>query len=216
MRRITGFIAFSLVLGLAGAAEAAKDDPKPISLKKALEGLEGKGELRAKLETSKGPIIVKLHEKLAPRTVANFVGLARGKQPFKDSKTHEVKTKNFYDGVIFHRVIPSFMIQTGDPTGTGRGGPGYKFPDEFFPSLVHDKPGILSMANSGPGTNGSQFFITERPTPHLDNRHSVFGEVVEGMDVVRKIARVKRGAADKPEQDVVIEKVTIFRAGDKK
>ncbi|MEQ9500515.1 MAG: peptidylprolyl isomerase [Deltaproteobacteria bacterium] len=213
MHRI-GLFAFTLLVGAASTA-VAQEPPKQIGIKQALEGVKGKGELHAKIETNLGTIEVKLHEKLAPRTVANFVGLARGKQPYLDSKTRKVKKSNYYDGIIFHRVIPNFMVQTGDPTGTGRGGPGYKFADEFYPSLKHDKPGILSMANAGPGTNGSQFFITERPTPHLDNRHSVFGEVVGGMDVVRKIARVKTAPGDKPVQDVVMKKVTIFRTAGK-
>ena len=130
-----------------------------------------------------------------PRTVENFTTLAK---------------KGFYDGLIFHRVIPNFMIQTGDPTGTGRGGPGYQFKDEFTPKLRHDKPGVLSMANAGPNTNGSQFFITEVPTPWLDNRHSVFGNVVEGLDVIKKISSVPRGAADKPVEPVKMISVTVL------
>lgn len=212
MQRLSALFAFTVLVGTASVA-SAQEAPAQIGIKKALEGLQGKGDLHAKIETNHGTIEVKLFEKLAPRTVANFVGLARGKQPYIDSKTNKVKTGKYYDGIIFHRVIPNFMVQTGDPTGTGRGGPGYKFEDEFYPSLKHDKPGILSMANSGPATNGSQFFITERPTPHLDNRHSVFGEVVKGIDVVRKIARVKTAPGDKPVEDVVMKKVTIFRTG---
>ncbi len=214
MYRLSGLVALTVLLGSASVANA-DEPPAQIGIKKALEGVKGKGELHAKIETTLGVIEVKLFEKLAPRTVANFVGLARGKQPFIDSKSNKVKTAKYYDGIVFHRVIPNFMVQTGDPTGTGRGGPGYKFEDEFYPSLKHDKPGVLSMANAGPGTNGSQFFITERPTPHLDNRHSVFGEVVKGMDVVRKIARVKTGPGDKPMEPVVMKRVTIYRAGGK-
>ena len=149
----------------------------------------------ATFETARGTIRVDLHDDKAPKTVANFAKLTGD---------------GFYDGLKFHRVIEDFMIQGGCPQGTGRGTPGYRFADEFDPSLTHSKPGILSMANSGVNTNGSQFFITDRPTPHLDNRHAVFGEVIEGLDVVRKIARVeKRGS--RPAQDVVIKKVTIFR-----
>ena len=148
----------------------------------------------AQFETSMGNFKIELFEQQAPKTVGNFVQLAE---------------KNFYDGVIFHRVIDGFMIQGGDPTGTGRGGPGYQFADEFHPSLKHTSEGILSMANAGPNTNGSQFFITLAPTPHLDNRHAVFGKVVEGMDVVRKIGKTPTKAGDRPVTDVVMKSVKI-------
>ena len=149
----------------------------------------------AKFETSLGNFTIELFEKETPNTVGNFVKLAE---------------KNFYNGVVFHRVIDGFMIQGGDPTGTGRGGPGYQFADEFHPNLKHISEGVLSMANAGPNTNGSQFFITLAPTPHLDNRHSVFGKVVEGMDVVRKIGKTKTSKpGDRPVVDVVMNKVTI-------
>lgn len=168
-------------------------------------------EMYATFETTEGNIKVKLYNKRAPKTVANFVGLAEGTKEYIDPKTGEKTKGKFYDGLIFHRVIPEFMIQGGDPLGVGTGGPGYEFEDEFNPELRHNKPGILSMANAGPNTNGSQFFITEVPTPHLDNRHSVFGEVVEGLDVVKKIARVPTDAMDKPKTDVVIKHVIIER-----
>jgi cyclophilin family peptidyl-prolyl cis-trans isomerase len=148
----------------------------------------------AHFDTSLGKFTIELFEQQTPNTVGNFVKLAESK---------------FYDGVIFHRVIDGFMIQGGDPTGTGRGGPGYKFADEFHPQLKHNSEGILSMANAGPNTNGSQFFITLAPTPHLDGRHSVFGKVVEGMDVVRKIGKAATGAADRPVTDVVMNSVRI-------
>ena len=159
-------------------------------------------EIYALFDTTEGAFKVKLFAEQAPKTVENFVGLAEG-----------TKTGNpFYNGTIFHRVIPGFMIQGGDPEGTGRGGPGYKFADEFHPSLKHAKPGVLSMANAGPNTNGSQFFITVAPTPHLDNRHSVFGEVTEGYNVVEKISKVSRNSQDRPLKEVRIQSVKIERA----
>jgi len=144
----------------------------------------------AHFTTPQGNFTIKLFDQDAPKTVANFVGLAEG-------------TKE-YEGLIFHRVIDGFMIQGGDPLGVGTGGPGYKFEDEFSPKLRHSKEGILSMANAGPNTNGGQFFITLGPTPHLDGKHSVFGEVVEGMDVVRKIGKVPTGAGNKPTTPVTM------------
>jgi len=166
--------------------------------------------LYAEINTTKGLIVARLEFEKAPLTVANFVGLAEGT---KDS--NKPKGTKFYDGIIFHRVIPGFMIQTGDPEGSGRGGPGYRFADEFDPSLRHDGPGVLSMANAGPGSNGSQFFITVAPTPHLDNRHSVFGRVIEGQDVADAIANAPRGAQDRPNEEIAMKTITIVRVGEK-
>lgn len=171
----------------------------------------GDGQLRAVLQTNHGDIEVRLFEERAPKTVANFVGLATGQREYQDTDSFEQTTGRYYDGLIFHRIISNFMIQGGDPTGSGRGGPGYKFADEFHPELRHDAPGKLSMANAGPNTNGSQFFITLRPTPHLNDRHAVFGEVVDGMDVVQKIGAVPTDGNDRPEDPVVMERVEVKR-----
>lgn len=178
------------------------------SQKKAYKDL-GDG-LFADIETTQGNIIVKLNYKETPVTVANFVTLAEGKNTFVKA---EYKGKPFYNGTIFHRVIKDFMIQGGDPTGTGMGEPGYRFEDEIVPTLRHDKKGILSMANAGPATNGSQFFITQVPTPHLDGRHTVFGETVKGLEVIDAIANTKTVMNDKPEKDIKINKITIIANG---
>jgi len=167
--------------------------------------------LYAIFETSMGNITVMLFEKEAPKTVANFVELAQGKKEWRDPKTGKMTKRPLYSGTIFHRVIPNFMIQGGDPAGNGSGGPGYNFEDEFTPKLRHNGPGRLSMANRGPNTNGSQFFITEVKTPHLDGRHTIFGQVLDGMDLVRKIARVKRNPMDRPLEDVILKRVVIKR-----
>ena len=155
--------------------------------------------------------MIRLLEKEAPKTVENFIGLAEGSKEFTNEKTGKKEKRPFYDGLIFHRVIPDFMIQAGCPHGSGMGGPGYKFTDEFHPSLKHSKPGKLSMANSGPNSNGSQFFITVAATPWLDNRHSIFGEVVEGQDVADKISKVPRDRSDRPNTPVTINHVKIER-----
>jgi peptidyl-prolyl cis-trans isomerase A (cyclophilin A) len=160
--------------------------------------------LAAVFQTNLGAFEVELYAKECPETVWNFINLAEGRQE-TDRKG------NFYDGLIFHRVIDGFMIQGGCPDGSGMGGPGYRFQDEFHASLRHDSEGILSMANAGPGTNGSQFFVTLGPTPHLDDRHSVFGKVVKGMAVVNQIGSTKTGSMDKPVESVVMEAVTIKR-----
>jgi peptidyl-prolyl cis-trans isomerase A (cyclophilin A) len=162
-------------------------------------------------ETTQGNIVIRLLEAEAPKTVGNFVGLAEGTIEFTDAKTGKKMKRPFYDGLGFHRVIPQFMIQGGCPLGTGTGDPGYKFADEFHPSLKHSKTGKLSMANSGPNTNGSQFFITVAATPWLDNRHTIFGEVVEGQDVADKISNLPRDGSDRPRTPVTINKLRIER-----
>lgn len=165
----------------------------------------------ADIQTNKGDIIIKLEHGKTPITVANFVSLAEGNSPFVSDS---LKDKKFYDGLIFHRVMKDFMIQGGDPMGTGRGNPGYKFKDEFHDSLAHSKKGILSMANSGPKTNGSQFFITHKETPWLNGRHTVFGEVVSGIEVVDTIANVEvQAPANKPKVDVIMNTIEIVRNG---
>lgn len=176
-------------------------------------GLKAGDKLVAEFETNQGVIKAELFWELAPNTNSNFVDLATGKREWVHPLTQEKSSKPLYDNTIFHRVIKGFMIQGGDPAGSGMGGPGYKFKDEFHPSLRHNKKGILSMANSGPNSNGSQFFITEGPTPHLDNMHSVFGEVndTESLEVISKIASVPKGAHDKPLTDVVIKTIKIHK-----
>ncbi len=165
-------------------------------------------DLYASIQTNQGTIVVKLFSKDAPKTVENFVGLATGEKAWTDPVSGAQNTRPLYDKTIFHRVIPNFMIQGGDPMGNGTGGPGYKFEDEFQGGRQFDKACILAMANSGPNTNGSQFFITEQPTPHLNNRHTIFGEVVSGCDHVFKIARVE-ARASRPVQPVVIEHIAV-------
>ena len=161
--------------------------------------------------TTEGSFKARLFDQEAPKTVENFVGLAEGTKDWTDPRTNRKVRQPYYDGVIFHRVIDGFMIQGGDPLGQGIGGPGFTFADEFHPKARHNKAGILSMANRGPNTNGGQFFITLGPTPHLDDRHSVFGEVVEGLDVVRKIGSTPTGERDRPLKDVVIQSISIER-----
>jgi len=189
------FLVLVLVLVVSGCA-AQQQVTTPISdVQPTAVNIKDKKIVKVKIETTLGDIQADLFAEEAPKTVENFVTLAK---------------KGFYDGIIFHRVIPNFMIQTGDPTGTGRGGPGYSFEDEFSPKLRHDKAGVFSMANSGPNSNGSQFFITEAATPHLDDRHSVFGKVTEGMDIVNRIANAPRDGMDRPDDDIVMNKVTII------
>ena len=185
------WLSFSLIfiLGCAGTSKTKSDQGS------------GKGEgsvdvMKAVIETTVGDIYLDLYPKEAPKTVENFTTLAK---------------KGFYDGIVFHRVIPNIMIQTGDPTGTGMGGPGYSFADEFTSNLKMDKPGVLAMANSGPNTNGSQFFITQVPTPWLDGRHTIFGQVTQGMDVVNKIVAAPRDGRDKPLETISMKTVKILK-----
>jgi peptidyl-prolyl cis-trans isomerase A (cyclophilin A) len=166
-------------------------------------------DLYATLDTSLGVVVVKLFSRDAPKTVVNFVSLADGSKSWTDPKTGKASQKPLYDGTIFHRVIPNFMIQGGDPLGNGTGDPGYKFEDELQSSRTFDKAGILAMANSGPNSNGSQFFITVVPTPWLNGHHTIFGEVVKGMDVVNQIVSTPTGPGDRPKTAVVLKKVTV-------
>jgi peptidyl-prolyl cis-trans isomerase A (cyclophilin A) len=168
--------------------------------------------LTATLQTNQGRVVIRLFPDQAPKTVRNFVELAEGGKEWTDPRTGQATTSKLYDGTIFHRVIPDFMIQGGDPLGSGRGGPGYKFADEIHPDLRFDRPYLLAMANAGPGTNGSQFFITVAPTPWLNGKHTIFGEVIEGADVVDAITRLKTGSQDRPVEDVTIESVTVDRS----
>jgi len=169
---------------------------------KKLDHKEGIATATAIFNTSSGIFEAELHINRCPETAWNFINLAEGRQDTD-------RESNFYDGLVFHRVIGGFVIQGGCPLGNGTGGPGYRFKDEFDPSLRHDREGVLSMANAGPGTNGSQFFITLAPTPHLDDRHSVFGRVIKGMDVIRAIGSVETDSSDRPIEPVVINSVTI-------
>lgn len=167
-----------------------------------LADVAGTGDIYVEIETRLGTIKGRMFEKEAPKTVGNFVGLMTGK----------ITGKPFYDGIAFHRVIPDFMVQVGCPQGQGTGGPGYVIKDEFAPGLHHDKPGMFSMANAGPNTGGSQIFLTEVATPWLDGKHAIFGEVVEGLDVLKNIARVPKGARDRPREDVIILSTKVYRA----
>ncbi|MNJ93492.1 putative peptidyl-prolyl cis-trans isomerase [compost metagenome] len=202
---------FAFILAAFSFRADAKTETKKDSKKTAEKAKKGK-EMFAEFETSKGNFKIKLFSDKAPKTVENFVGLAEGTKEWTDPKTGKKVTRPFYDGLIFHRVIPNFMLQGGCPEGQGTGGPGYRFEDEFPAGAPkHDKPGMLSMANAGPNTNGSQFFVTVAATPWLDGRHTVFGEVVEGMDVVYDISKVKTGAMDRPAEPVIIKHVKIIK-----
>ena len=168
--------------------------------------------LLAHFTTSEGNFTARLFDAEAPNTVANFTGLADGSKEWTDPRSGKKVKQPYFNGTIFHRVIDGFMIQGGDPLGQGTGGPGYTFADEFHPKLKHDKAGILSMANRGPNTNGGQFFITLAATPWLDNKHSVFGEVVDGMDVIQKIGKTATGANDRPVKPITVQSVKIERS----
>jgi peptidyl-prolyl cis-trans isomerase A (cyclophilin A) len=167
--------------------------------------------LTATLATTQGTVTVRLFPDQAPKTVRNFVELAEGGREWTNPKTRATTKDKLYDGTIFHRVIPNFMIQGGDPLGTGTGGPGYQFADEIHPDLKFDKPYLLAMANAGRGTNGSQFFITVAPTPWLNGKHTIFGEVIDGIDVVDAITSVQTAPGDRPVTEVVLQSVTIQR-----
>jgi peptidyl-prolyl cis-trans isomerase A (cyclophilin A) len=188
-----------------GSPAAAAPRPGPM-MARALEGQE----LYAIIRTTMGDVTVRLFSKDAPKTVANFVGLATGEREFTDAKTSQKTKRPYYDGTIFHRVIPDFMIQGGDQTGTGRGDPGYRFEDEFSSGRKFDKVGLLAMANAGPATNGSQFFITTSTPTWLSGKHTIFGEVIAGYEVVEAISKVPRGPADRPTTEVKIQKLEVL------
>ncbi|MBI3013175.1 MAG: peptidylprolyl isomerase [Elusimicrobia bacterium] len=190
---------------MGGVHLDAQKDVEKKSLGKKESGLY------ATIETSMGKIVCRLYEKATPLTVENFVDLAEGKKEWADPKTGAKMKKRFYDGLTFHRVMPNFMIQGGCPLGNGTGSPGYQFQDEIVSTLRFDRPGLLAMANSGPDTNGSQFFITHIPTPWLDGRHTIFGEVLDGQNVVVAIGNVACGMNNRPLKPVLIKKVTIER-----
>ena len=191
-KSILALLALSVVLPLATSASAAKKDKIAV------------------IETTAGNITVKLFSDRAPKTVENFIALATGKKEWTDPKTGKsMKHKPLYNGTIFHRVIPGFMIQGGDPAGNGTGGPGYTFEDEIRPDDQFDRPGILAMANAGPNTNGSQFFITAKPTPWLNGHHTIFGEVIKGMNVVDKIINAPRNGNDFPDHPTKIKRIKI-------
>jgi peptidyl-prolyl cis-trans isomerase A (cyclophilin A) len=208
MHKWTALLIIGLTMAWAGAAAAQPKIDNPV-LKNALKGAEGKGDdLLADFTTNQGVLHCRLFYDKAPLTVANFAGLALGNREFTDPATGQKKKARFYDGLTFHRVIPDFMIQGGDPAGNGTGGPGYEIKDEFAPGLKHDRGGLLSMANRGPDTGGSQFFVTEVATPWLDGKHAIFGECKE-VDLVKKITRVPAGPGNKPLEPVILQSLKI-------
>lgn len=203
-----------LLCGFALAAAMMAQTTKPIPEATPEQAKGRKNGLYAVLNTSMGPITCQLFERESPETVKSFVALALGNKPWRDPRTRQTKTTPLYNGTIFHRVIPGFMIQGGDPLGTGTGDGGFTLPDEWNrSSLDFSVPGRLAMANAGPKTTSTQFFITEVPTTYLNNQHTIFGQVVDGMPLVGKIARVSRDANDKPRTPVVLENIQIFRVG---
>jgi len=223
MPRMVRFRALAVVVWITSGlarAEEPKDAPQAESpgAKKAAKKPEAASDLPSELYatfvTSQGKIGVRLFPDQKPVAVRNFVELAEGKKEWTDPRTNQKSKKPLYDGTVFHRVIPGFMIQGGDPLGTGTGGPGYKFGDEIHHDLAFTRPYLLAMANAGPGTNGSQFFITVVPTPWLNGKHTIFGEVIEGADLVQAISQAKTDRRDRPAQVVVLESVVIDRDGD--
>jgi peptidyl-prolyl cis-trans isomerase A (cyclophilin A) len=208
-RTLTTIIGMSLVATSLWAQAGEKKAPPPSQPAAPEIKLKQPPGLYTVLDTTMGRIVCRLFPDKAPETIKNFVGLANGTKRWYDDKKKAWAERRYYDGLTFHRVIPQFMIQGGDQLGTGMGNIGYTFKDEFVPDLRFDKPGRLAMANAGPSTNGAQFFITVAPTPHLNNHHTIFGEVVEGQAVADAISQVPRTAGDKPNMPVVINKVTI-------
>jgi len=202
---------FALALS-ADEGGSEKRTQNDYDLKMALKGLKSKGSLYAGIHTNLGEVIVRLWDEKAPNTVANFVGLSRGSKEWQDPVSGRWQKRALYHDVICHRVIPDFMVQCGDPTGQGRGGPGYTFADEINPDVHFDRAGLIAMANRGPNTNGSQFFLTDGPATHIDGKHTIFGEVIKGADIVSKIARVPVGASHRPTSEVVIKNIEIFKA----
>ncbi len=206
--RVPAALALLLLVFSLHAQTIAPKQPLPVVTPPREAGLY------ARIETSMGNITVRLYEKEAPQTVANFVALARGAKSFKNPKTGQMDRRPLYNGIAIHRVVPGFMIQLGDPTGTGTFDPGFTIPDEFDPALKFDRPGRVGMANSGDKNSGNcQFFITEAPAPHLNNLHTLFGQVAEGQEVVQRIAAVPRDGNDKPRTPVTITRVVIQREG---
>jgi peptidylprolyl isomerase len=203
---LASMLAMFCALACGGSSAGDNDMSDAVTAATAEDGIY------AVFHTSMGEVACRLHYEKAPITVANFIGLAIGEKEFKDPTTLQMVKRPFYDGLIFHRVIKSFMVQGGCPLGNGRGGPGYQFMDEFDPSLRHDKPGVLSMANSGPSTNGSQFFITHVPTPHLDDKHTIFGQTVAGQDIIDAMADVPMQAST-PLEPIKLVRVEVLRRG---